>query len=64
MVGILCGSRLASVGARGTHHTLEHAFLTDLVLLLAASIPIVLLLRRIKLPPLAGFLVAVLAGAW
>ncbi|MEM6675437.1 MAG: cation:proton antiporter [Planctomycetota bacterium] len=37
---------------------MDHAFLTDLVLLLAASIPIVVLLRRVELPPLAGFLVA------
>ena len=35
-----------------------HVFLTDLVLLLAASIPIVVLLKRIDQPPLAGFLVA------
>jgi len=34
-----------------------HAFLSDILLLLAASIPIVVLLRRLALPPLAGFLV-------
>ncbi|MEM9379496.1 MAG: cation:proton antiporter [Planctomycetota bacterium] len=34
-----------------------YAFLTDIVLLLGASIPVVLLLRRVELPPLAGFLV-------
>ena len=35
-----------------------HEFLTDIVLLLAASIPMVVLLRRFELPPMAGFLVA------
>ena len=34
-----------------------HAFLTDILLLLAASIPIVVLLQRLALPSLAGFLV-------
>ncbi|MEZ6015930.1 MAG: cation:proton antiporter [Planctomycetota bacterium] len=34
-----------------------HEFLSDILLLLAASIPIVVVLRRVALPPLAGFLV-------
>ena len=37
---------------------MPHAFLTDIVLLLAASIPIVVLLRRVQLPSVAGFVVA------
>lgn len=37
---------------------MTHTFLTDIVLLLAASIPIVVLLRRVKLPVVAGFVVA------
>jgi len=37
---------------------MPHTFLTDIVLLLAASIPIVVLLRRIQLPSVAGFVVA------
>jgi CPA2 family monovalent cation:H+ antiporter-2 len=41
----------------------EHALLTDILLLLAASIPIVVLLRKVRLPSLAGFLlVGVLLG--
>lgn len=35
-----------------------HGLLTDILLLLVVSIPIVVLLRRFELPPLAGFLVA------
>jgi len=34
-----------------------HAFLADILLLLAASIPVVVLLQRLALPSLAGFLV-------
>lgn len=37
---------------------MPHTFLTDIVLLLAASIPIVVLLRRVQLPSVAGFVVA------
>ena len=37
---------------------MPHTFLTDIVLLLAASIPIVVLLRRFQLPSVAGFVVA------
>ena len=37
---------------------MPHTFLTDIVLLLAASIPIVVLLRRVQLPTVAGFVVA------
>ncbi len=37
---------------------MPHTFLTDIVLLLAASIPIVILLRRVQLPTVAGFVVA------
>lgn len=35
-----------------------HDLLTDILLLLVVSIPIVVLLRRFEIPPLAGFLVA------
>ena len=38
---------------------MTHTFLTDIVLLLAASIPIVVLLRRVKLPVVAGFVAPV-----
>lgn len=42
---------------------MEHALLTDILLLLGASIPIVVLLRRVHMPSLAGFLVTgVLVG--
>jgi CPA2 family monovalent cation:H+ antiporter-2 len=42
---------------------MESFFLTDIVLLLAVSIPVVVVLRRIHLPPLAGYLlVGVLLG--
>ena len=37
---------------------MPHSFLTDIVLLLAVSIPIVVLLRRVQLPTVAGFVVA------
>ena len=35
----------------------RHGFLADILILLVASIPVVVLLRRFRLPPLVGFLV-------
>jgi hypothetical protein len=51
------GTGAAPIGTVEGRVAMESAFLTDLVLILLVSVTVVLLLRRLRLPPLAGFLV-------